>query len=196
LISQKELKGVNSPLRGFSLKLKLRSYHNKLRKLGIDLENTVILDAGCGRGFSTAIILDRFKPNKVYAFDFLPEQIELAKKMNLTAEFFVGSITEIKIPTSECDMAFIFNVLHHVPQWEKGIQEVARILKVGGYALFEEPTKKYTNFTDKLARNKHPEEAKFTREEFISQLKLNSFVVIEDMSAFFGMYLALFCRKN
>lgn len=41
----------------------------------------------------------------------------------------------------------MFNVLHHVPQWHKGIQEIARILKIGGYVLFEEPTKKYTNFT-------------------------------------------------
>lgn len=187
---------MNSPLRGLSQKLKLRSYHKKFRKLGIELENTVILDAGCGRGFSTAIILDRFKPKKVYAFDFLPEQIELAKKKNLSAEFFIGSITDIKLPTKECDAAFVFNVLHHVPQWHKGIQEIARILKMGGYALFEEPTKKYTNFTDKISRNKHPEEAKFTREEFIDQLNSHNFTLIEDMSAFFGMYLALLCRKD
>jgi len=196
MISEKELKGVNSPFRAFSLKLKLRSYHKKFREIGIDLENTVILDAGCGRGFSTAIIIKRFNPCKIHAFDYLPEQIELAKKMDLQANFSVGSITDIKLLDDECDAVFVFNVLHHVPEWSDGIQEVARILKSGGHVLFEEPTKQYTNFTDKLVRNKHPEEAKFTREEFVNQLKIHDLTLIKDMSTFFGRYLALLCRKE
>ncbi|MFX1253251.1 MAG: class I SAM-dependent methyltransferase [Promethearchaeota archaeon] len=196
MISERELKGVNSSFRAFSLNLKLRSYKKRLDQLDIDLTQTTILDAGCGRGFSTALILGLFRPKKVYAFDFLPQQVELAKEMKIPAEFFVGSIIDIKLAADICDFAFVFNVLHHVPEWFKGIQEIRRILKPKGYVIFEEPTKQYTTFTDRLARNKHPEEGKFTREELFQQLNANGFTLIHDMSTMFGLYLALLCRKE
>ncbi|MFX0065770.1 MAG: class I SAM-dependent methyltransferase [Candidatus Hermodarchaeota archaeon] len=196
MISERELKGINNSLRAFSLNLKLRSYQKTLVQFGIDLTNTTILDAGCGRGFSTALILGLFRPKKVYAFDFLPQQIELAKEMKIPAEFFVGSITDIKLDATLCEFAFVFNVLHHVPNWPKGIQEIRRILKPNGYVIFEEPTKQYTTFTDRLARVKHPEEGKFTQEEFFQHLDANGFTLVKDMSTMFGLYLALLCRKE
>ena len=195
MISEKELKGVNSPFRNFSLNMKINSYKRQLEKLHIKLEHLTILDAGCGRGFSTRIIIDKFFPKKIYAFDYVEKQINLAKKMKLHAEFFVGDITNINLPTSFFDFIFVFNVLHHVPRWREGIIEVSRVLKEGGCAIFEEPTGSYTTFTDKLARNKHPEEGKFSKQEFKEELSKNKFTVIKDSSTFFNRYIALICQK-
>ena len=196
MISEKELKGVNSPFRNFSLNMKINSYKKQLEKLHINLEQLIILDAGCGRGFSTRIIIDRFSPKKIYAFDVIENQINLAKKMKLEAEFFVGDITNINLPSSLCDVIFVFNVLHHVPRWREGIKEVSRVLKEKGTVIFEEPTGSYTTFTDKLARNKHPEEGKFSRQEFEEELIKNNFTVIKDQSTIFGKYIALICYKK
>ena len=196
MISEKELKGVNSPFRNFSLNMKINSYKKQLEKLHINLEQLIILDAGCGRGFSTRNIIDRFSPKKIYAFDVIENQINLAKKMKLEAEFFVGDITNINLPSSLCDVIFVFNVLHHVPRWREGIKEVSRVLKEKGTVIFEEPTGSYTTFTDKLARNKHPEEGKFSRQEFEEELIKNNFTVIKDQSTIFGKYIALICYKK
>ena len=196
MISQKELKGINSPFRHFSLKMKINSYKKKLDKLKINLNELTILDAGCGKGFSTKILIDKLAPKKTYAFDFLEDQVDLAKKLHLDAEFFQGSIADIKLPSTSCDFVFVFNVLHHVPEWKKGIKDVSRVLKDHGYAIFEEPTGSYTTFTDKLARNKHPEEGKFTKNEFEEELRKNNFTVLKDTSAFFGKYIALICQKE
>lgn len=53
MITEKELKGINSPFRNFSLNLKINSYKRQLEKLHIKIKDLTILDAGCGRGFST-----------------------------------------------------------------------------------------------------------------------------------------------
>ena len=196
LISDKELKGVNSSFRAFSLNVKLRNYRRKFTQLGIDLSDSIVVDAGCGRGWSTALIIKLFQPRKIYAFDYLPKQIELAKKMKLSAKFSVDSITNIQLPSDICDAVFSFNVLHHVPAWTEGINEISRILKPDGYVLFEEPTERYTNFTDKLVRNKHPEEGKFSRKEFDVELRKCGLSLIQDMSTFFGLYLVLLCKNG
>jgi hypothetical protein len=76
------------------------------------------------------------------------------------------------------------------------MKEVCRVLKIGGYVIFEEPTGSYTNLTDRLVRNKHPEEGKFSREEFITELTGNNFKIIEDASTFFGRYLSFICKLD
>ena len=196
MISQKELKGINSPLRNFSLKLKIRSYKKQLEKLDINYENKVILDAGCGRGFSTKILCEKFQPKEIYAFDYLEEQIQLAKQLELKAIFWVGDITSIHIPDENFDIVFAFNVLHHVPHWKQGILEISRVIKNQGYAIFEEPTGSYTTFTDKFVRNKHPDEAKFSKKEFEADLLKNNFIILKDSSTFFGKYIALITQKK
>lgn len=195
MISKKELKGINSPFRNFSLNLKINSYKKQLKKLHINLKDLTILDAGCGRGFSTRIIIDKFAPKKIVAFDIIADQITLAKKMKLEADFFIGSITDIDLPSAFFDFVFVFNVLHHVPCWKEGIAEVSRVLKVKGYVIFEEPTGEYTTFTDRLARNMHPERGKFTKREFEEELMKNNFFILKDSSTFFGKYIALICQK-
>ena len=193
MISEKELKGINSPLRNFSLKMKINSYIKQLKKLHINLEHLTILDAGCGRGFSTKILFDKLSPKKTFAFNFLEERVNLAKKLNLDTEFFQGSNTDIQLPAGSSDFVFVFNVLHHVSEWKNGIKDVSRVLKDNGYDIFEEPTGSYTTFTDHLARNKHPEKGKFTKQEFEAELYKNTFVILKDSSAFFGKYIALIC---
>ena len=196
MISDKELKGMHSPIRKFSLKMKIRSYRKKINKHGIKLDDLVVLDAGCGPGFSTQEILRSFSPKKIYAFDYLDQEIQFAKQLQIDAEFWVGSITNLIYPTNTFDFIFVFNVLHHVPEWRIGIQEIARVIKNEGYVIFEEPTGSYTSFTDRLARIKHPEEGKFSKEEFITELAKNRFTILDDSSTFFGRYLSFICKSD
>lgn len=115
------------------------TFKEMLKREGIDLSNAVIMDAGCGSGYSTKLILESFNPSKIIAFDYMQEQIALATKRGLPVDFYVGDMRKIDAPTGSVDAVFIFGVLHHIPNWEDALEEVARTLKKNGVLLVEEP---------------------------------------------------------
>ncbi|MFC7441825.1 class I SAM-dependent methyltransferase [Laceyella putida] len=83
------------------------------------------------------------------AFDFMPEQIDLAKRRGLDAEFFVGDVTNIDLPSEHVDVVFIFAILLHVPEWRLTLVEVARVLKPRGIFLVEEVEGPLAQLSDK-----------------------------------------------
>lgn len=117
----------------------MRTFKSMLKQEGIDLQNSEIMDAGCGSGYSTKLIFDAFKPSKITAFDYMPEQIALAKRKGFPVDFFVGDMRKIDLPNEAVDAVFIFGVLHHIPDWRAALLEVARTLKRQGVLLVEEP---------------------------------------------------------
>ncbi len=117
----------------------MRAFKSMLKHEGIDLQNSKIMDAGCGSGYSTKLILETFKPSKIIAFDYMPDQIALATKKKLPVDFFVGDMRKIDLPEGSVDAVFIFGVLHHIPDWKNALEEVVRTLKKQGVLLVEEP---------------------------------------------------------
>lgn len=135
-----EFFAMNNPLRRWWQKhLEFPLFLAMLERRGIDLKGAAIMDAGCGSGYSTALILDRFKPSRLIAFDLMPEQIMLANKRGLGKSFHVGDATRMDAQDASCDAVFIFGILHHIPAWREALSETSRVLKPGGVMLLEEP---------------------------------------------------------
>ena len=133
-----EFAAMNNPIRRLVQKhLEFKTFCNFLKSHDIDLTNTVIMDAGCGSGYSTELIINKFKPAGVIAFDLMPEQIALAKRRHLPVDFTIDDITKLQQPDNSCDAVFIFGILHHIPEWRTAIRETGRVLKQGGYLLVE-----------------------------------------------------------
>ena len=103
----------------------------------------MLVDAGCGSGYDAGLIAQKFEPSRLVAFDIMPEQIRLALRRVLNAEFFVGDMTHLELPDGMADAVFIFGVLHHVPAWRKALEELWRILAVGGVLLVGEPRERF-----------------------------------------------------
>jgi SAM-dependent methyltransferase len=68
------------------------------------------------------------------------------------------------------DAVFNFGIVHHLEDWEKGIQEIARILKSGGAFYFEEiyPALYANMITRRLVA--HPTENRFYSQEYRTAL--------------------------
>ncbi len=131
---------MDSSLRGIFLKhQELRVMKQMLRKSGISLQGSAIMDAGCGSGLGTGFILEAFSPSRLIAFDYMHEQIAMAKAKKLPVDFFVGDMRHINVPDSSLDAVFSILVLHHIPDWQKAVKEAARMLRKGGVLLVEEP---------------------------------------------------------
>ena len=134
------------------------------------------MDAGCGSGYSTQLLANEYRPSRLIAFDYMPEQIRLARKRKLDVDFSVGDLRKVQSGDATCDAVFIFGVIHHIAQWRKALSEVARVLKPGGVLLLDEP--KYG----------------FTWEELESELR-NVGLDILETSSFFKLFHTYLCQK-
>ncbi len=96
-------------------------------------EDSIVADIGTGTGFVATALTQRFA--KVYGFDANGEMLEVARK-NLASfsnvELQVANGDQIPLPDNSLDGVFANMYLHHAPKPEKAIQEMARLLKLGG----------------------------------------------------------------
>ncbi|MFC1764889.1 class I SAM-dependent methyltransferase [Planctomycetota bacterium] len=173
-----EFLAMNNPIRRWIQKhIEYRHFKKHLGKQDIDLAGGVIMDAGCGSGYSTEFLAKAYHPSRLIAFDYMPEQIRLAKKRKLDVDFAIGDLRDIQSDDATCDAVFIFGVIHHIVQWQEALYEVARVLKPGGVLLLDEP--KYG----------------FTWEELESELRNVGLDILETSSFFFKLFHTYLCRK-
>jgi ubiquinone/menaquinone biosynthesis C-methylase UbiE len=126
-----------------------------------------ILEIGCGRGAGACLLQAEFHPATLHAFDLDPRMIRLAKRyLELECQdrisLYVGDAQVLPYRDGVLDAVFGFGVLHHLPDWRRGLKEIARVLKPGGiYFLEEFYPPFYQNF---LARRLflHPEHDRFS----------------------------------
>ncbi len=96
-----------------------------------------IIEAGCGVGAQTEILLRRFPDARIDAFDLSPEQIAVARRRlkraveTGRATFAVGDATRLDVPSRRYDGAFLCWVLEHVPRPAAVLKQLRRALKPG-----------------------------------------------------------------
>jgi ubiquinone/menaquinone biosynthesis C-methylase UbiE len=176
-----EFKDMNKPLRRFVQKyVEFKIFKDFMKRHNVNLTGKVILDAGCGSGYSTELIHKQLKPSRLLAIDFMPEQISLALQRKIPAEFTVGDVTNLELESNSIDGAFAFLIMHHVPQWREGLKEICRVLKPGGVFLVEEPNKEAVDYADTKKGYSHPPEGRFSFEEFSQALRDAGFEILEE----------------
>lgn len=104
--------------------------------VGLDLSTTKrVLEIGCGAGI-VADHLSRTYGMNITGTDVDPGQIEVAKKYfadNDHLQFMIADAAQLPFENGQFDMVVSLKVMHHVPDWEKALEEVSRVLKSKGY---------------------------------------------------------------
>lgn len=197
-LNKLEFLAFNNPLRRFIQKnIEFRTMQRLLKCHHIDYINKAILDVGCGSGYSVELLCENLEPLSVEAFDLMPEQIEKAQKRNIkrsNTHIFVGDVTTIGLLDTAVDLIFVFGVLHHVPHWKKGLQEIYRVLKPDGLLIIEEVNEFGIRICDFL-QFYHPQESRFSWNEFKRGLVEADFLILEEkrICSFLRCYA---CRKK
>ena len=89
---------------------------------------TVVLEVGCGEG-ELAERLNASVPD-VGAVDQSPRMVELTRARGVDAR--VADIQDLPFPDSSFDAVLAAWMLYHVPDLDRGLSEVTRVLRPGG----------------------------------------------------------------
>ena len=94
------------------------------------------LDVGCGTGALTGVVLERAEPMSVVGVDSSDGFVSHAKAQvdDDRAEFRVGDARELPVADGEADAAVAGLVLNFVPEPERAVAEMRRVLRPGGLA--------------------------------------------------------------
>ena len=119
----------------------------------------IILDAGCGSGFSALLFFGDYLKKHDYLGVDISDAIEVARERfsekGYNGDFLKTSLLDLPIPDESIDLIFSEGVLHHTDDVQKSIHYLAKKLRKGGYFLFYVYAKKAVvrEFTDDYIRS-------------------------------------------
>lgn len=149
-----------------------------LIRLGGRTPGADAVEIGCGSGYGTQLILDRFGAAHVDAVDLDPAMIGRARRRlrrhSRSVRLAVGSATDLRAALdaddAAYDAAFDFAIVHHIPDWRHALAEVARVLRPGGRFYFEEVTATALARPSYQKLFDHPSQDRFTAGQFLAEL--------------------------
>lgn len=108
-----------------------------------------VLEIGCGQGFYSNV-LARSKKRSVVGIDISFEDIQISKKRYPNVKFLQMSAEMLKFKKSTFDEVYAIEVLEHVDDLQKVLDEIARVLKVGGKLIVSVPYYKSESWLKKI----------------------------------------------
>lgn len=168
-----------------------------LRFGGRLLPGTRALEIGCGSGYGSQLILERFGADTVDAVDLDPAMIGRAgrrlARYRDRVRLAQGSATDLRTAMDADDdsygAVFDFGIVHHIPDWRKAIAEVSRVLTPGGRFYFEEVTAHALARPTYRRLFDHPTDDRFSAEQFLDELAHHGLVVLGSLTRIQGDYL-------
>lgn len=122
-------------------------------------ERKIILDVGCGSGFSALLFFGDHLKNHDYLGIDISQAVEVAKtrffESGYLGDFIQADFFNTPVPDASIDLIFSEGVLHHTDNTQNAIHFLAKKLKPDGKFLFYVYRKKAAirEFTDDYIRN-------------------------------------------
>ncbi len=98
-----------------------------------------ILEVGCGDGFLSRELAENIENARVFGIDLSKKRIERAKRKNGKAVFSVGDATNLRFKDNSFDLTIASEVLEHIPDFKKAVEEIKRVTKKDGKILVSVP---------------------------------------------------------
>ena len=105
-----------------------RFHHLVLGRIG-GMSPSSFLDAGCGEGFVTDLVVRQFPGLPVTAFDHNPESVAVARDRVPGIIFDVADINALPYADGQFDVTGCFEVLEHLGDPAAALSELARVTR-------------------------------------------------------------------
>jgi ubiquinone/menaquinone biosynthesis C-methylase UbiE len=116
----------------------------------VSLERATVADLGCGSGMILCEVL-KLKPRwRGHGLDISPAAINYArrlaehKRVAARASFQASDINRLPFETRSLDLVIASEVIEHLPEPERVISEIARVLRPGGQLILTMPLESHT----------------------------------------------------
>lgn len=122
-------------------------------------EPQIILDAGCGSGYSAALLFGPLLNHHDYLGVDISDAVDVGKQrfkeLGYRGEFIQSDLMHVPVPDASVDMIFSEGVLHHTDSTERSLKSLALKLRPGARFLFYVYARKAVirEFTDDHVRN-------------------------------------------
>lgn len=175
---------VFAPVYEFTMRSQKNIYDYMYKRIGEVSKGKAVLELATGPGMIARHIAS--SASSVVATDFAPKMIETARKAKNpeNVRFEVADATSLRFEDDSFDVVVIANALHIIPNPEKALAEIRRVLKEGGVLIapnfiFREGGKR--NLWQKLlslvgVRFAH----EWTEREYKSFLNANGWTITKD----------------
>ena len=108
-------------------KILLKGFFNALEDLLKTINFNNVYEAGCGNGFVTGFVRDKYNAVDISASDISESKVSAAKEKVLNVNFSVGSIYETKQCDNAYDLVIATEVLEHLERPGEALLELIRI---------------------------------------------------------------------
>jgi ubiquinone/menaquinone biosynthesis C-methylase UbiE len=105
----------------------VNNFIENLKKILLDINYKIILDAGCGAGYLTNKI-STFKDCEIIGLDLSAENINKAR-INYPYKFLEGTIYKLPFDNNSIDIVTTLEVLEHLQEPELALEEIKRVTK-------------------------------------------------------------------
>jgi SAM-dependent methyltransferase len=89
-----------------------------------------LLEVGCGTGALAERLVAELPGVALLAVDTSPRMVELTRERGVPAQ--VQDVQQLLAPDASYDVVLAFSMLYHVPDLDRGLAEVRRVLRPGG----------------------------------------------------------------
>ena len=119
-------------------------YERQFEKITNDMhikENSFLLEVGCGRGQFLSWIYKRFASQKLTLFglDLSEGLADVKQKNNPDICWIVADGENLPFPESRFNIVVFNGSLHHMPDFDKALQEAFRVIAPEGHIFLFEP---------------------------------------------------------
>ncbi len=132
-------------------------YSDEMRKTVVEMakiaRGDLVLEVGCGTGFTTYEISERVGENNVVAIDLTPEQMLKAVRRFKKSHFLRGDAENLPFKNEVFDASISAGSIEYWPNPSKGVQEMARVTKKGGRVVLLAPRRPDNKVVRKFAES-------------------------------------------